>query len=463
MIPVDPLFGQRCAQHRGTDMKDRPRIVILGAAGRDFHNFNVVYRDDPQIEVVAFTATQIPAIAGRSYPPSLAGRHYPRGIPIVDEGELEDLCRRKRVSQVVFAYNDVGHTRVMHTASIALATGADFLLLGPGRTMLSAKVPVIAVCAVRTGCGKSQTTRWLSRRLKGHGLKVAVIRHPMPYGDLEHQAVQRFSTMADLEAARCTVEEREEYEPHLALGNVVYAGVDYAGIVALAEAEADLILWDGGNNDFPFLRPDLHIVLVDPLRPGGETTHHPGEAVLRMADIVLVAKSNSASDADIQQVTENARRINPNARIVRGASPVQLDEPGLVAGKRVLVVEDGPTVTHGGMPYGAGYVAATKAQAATIVDPRNAATDALALVYVQYPHIGAVLPAVGYNAVQLKSLRDTINGVSADVVVAATPCDLNALIAIDKPVVRARYEFAEIGTPRLSTLVDAFLHERRLV
>ncbi|MEA3274932.1 MAG: cyclic 2,3-diphosphoglycerate synthase [Pseudomonadota bacterium] len=443
-------------------MKDRLRIVIMGAAGRDFHNFNMVYRGDPNIEVVAFTATQIPAIAGRRYPPSLAGPHYPRGIPIVDEAELEDLCRRERVSLVVFAYSDIGHTSVMHTASIALATGADFLLLGPGRTMLSAKVPAIAVCAVRTGCGKSQTTRWLSRLLKGHGLKVAVIRHPMPYGDLERQAVQRFSSMADLDAAHCTIEEREEYELHLALGNVVYAGVDYAEIVTLAEAEADVILWDGGNNDFPFLRPDLHIVLVDPLRPGGATTHHPGEAVLRMADIVLIAKSNSASDADIQQVTENARRINPKAQIVRGASPVQLDEPGLVAGKRVLVVEDGPTVTHGGMPYGAGYVAAIQAQAAAIVDPRDAAADEIASVYAQYPHIGSVLPAVGYNSSQLKSLRDTINGVSADVVVAATPCDLSALIAIDKPVVRARYEFAEVGGPRLGALIEAFLHERGL-
>ncbi len=434
----------------------------MGAAGRDFHNFNMVYRDDPDTEVVAFTATQIPQISGRHYPPSLAGPLYPKGIPIVDEAELEDLCRDRQINQVVFAYSDVGHARVMHKASVALATGADFLLLGPERTMLSAEIPVIATCAVRTGCGKSQVTRWLSRLLKQHELHVAVIRHPMPYGELERQAVQRFASVADLDDAQCTIEEREEYEPHLALGNVVYAGVDYAAIVARAEAEADVILWDGGNNDFPFIRPDLHIVLVDALRPGGETTHHPGEAVLRMADIVVVAKSNSASKANIQQVIENARRINPRARIVRGASPVQLDDPAMVAGKRALVVEDGPTVTHGGMPYGAGYLAATQAQAAAIIDPRTAAVDEIAAVYAQYPHIGTVLPAVGYHRSQLESLRDTINAVASDVVVAATPCDLGALIDINKPVVRARYEYAEVEEPGLGALVEAFLKAQGL-
>jgi predicted GTPase len=441
-------------------VRNRTRVVIMGAAGRDFHNFNIVYRDDPGTEVVAFTATQIPEIAGRRYPPSLAGPHYPEGIPILPEDDLEDLCRRERIDQVIFAYSDVDHALVMHKASAALATGADFLLLGPARTMLSAPVPAIATCAVRTGCGKSQVTRWLSRLLKGRGLRAGVIRHPMPYGDLEQQAVQRFSSVADLDAAQCTVEEREEYEPHLALGNVVYAGVDYEKIVALAAAESDVILWDGGNNDFPFLRPDLHIVLVDPLRPGSETTHHPGEAVLRMADIVLVAKCDSASDASIQQVIENARRINPGARIVRGASPVQLDDPARVAGKRVLVVEDGPTVTHGGMAYGAGFVAATRAQAAAIVDPRPAAAAGIAAVYDQYPHIGSVLPAVGYHPSQLRDLQDTINAVPADVVVAATPCDLSALIAIDKPVVRARYEFTEVGEPGLGSLIEEFLKGR---
>jgi len=438
------------------------RVLIMGAAGRDFHNFNMVYRDDPASHVVAFTATQIPEIAGRRYPPSLAGPHYPEGIPIVLESELESVCRNERIDQVVFAYSDVSHARVMHTASIALGAGADFLLLGPERTMLPASVPVIAVCAARTGCGKSQTARWLSRLLKEQGLRVAVVRHPMPYGDLESQAVQRFASSADLDAADCTIEEREEYEPHLALGNIVYAGVDYGEIVARAEAEADVILWDGGNNDFSFIKPDLHIVLVDPLRAGHETTHHPGEAVLRMADIILVAKVNSASDADIQQVTEAAHGINPRAIITRGASPVQLDQSELVRGKRVLVVEDGPTITHGGMSYGAGYVAATQAQAAEIIDPRSVAVNEIAALYTQYPHIGSVLPAVGYHAAQLKALRETINRADVDVIVSATPCNLDALIEINKPVVRARYEFAEAGDPGLGSLVERFLSERAL-
>jgi predicted GTPase len=444
-------------------IQERTRIVIMGAAGRDFHNFNMVYRDDPYSEVVAFTATQIPEIAGRCYPPSLAGKYYPQGIPIVEETKLQELCEDQNIDLVVFAYSDITHDRVMHKASIVLASGADFLLLGPERTMLQAKVPVIACCAVRTGCGKSQTTRWLSRLLKEHGLTVAVIRHPMPYGELERQSVQRFSTGNDLDNADCTIEEREEYEPHLALGNVVYAGIDYAKIVARAEKEADVILWDGGNNDFSFVRPDLHIVLVDPLRPNNETTHHPGEAVLRMADIILIAKVNSASDADIQCVTEIAHGINPVAPIVRGASPVRLDDPAMVRGKRVLVVEDGPTITHGDMPYGAGFVAATQAQASEIVDPRSFAVDKIAEVYRKYPHIGTVLPAVGYHPSQLKALSATINAADTDVVVSATPCDLTALIEINKPVVRARYEFAEVGKPGLGGLVESFLKENNLI
>lgn len=446
-----------------TKLQQRTRIVIMGAAGRDFHNFNMVYRDDPNSEVVAFTATQIPEIAGRCYPPALAGKYYPHGIPIIEEIKLGELCKEQKIDLVVFAYSDVTHDRVMHKASIALASGADFILLGPEHTMLHAKVPVIACCAVRTGCGKSQTTRWLSRRLKEHGLTVAVIRHPMPYGDLERQAVQRFSSSKDLDDADCTIEEREEYEPHIALGNIVYAGIDYAEVVARAEAEADIILWDGGNNDFSFVRPDLHIVLVDPLRPNNETTHHPGEAVLRMADIVLIAKVNSASDADIQNVTETAHAINPAAPIVRGASPVRLDDPEMVHGKRVLVVEDGPTITHGNMPYGAGFVAATQAQAAEIIDPRNFAVDEIAEVYNKYPHIGAVLPAVGYHPSQLQALSETINAAEADVVVSATPCDLAALIKFNKPVVRARYEFAEVGKPGLGGLVESFLKEKNLL
>jgi predicted GTPase len=444
------------------DKKNPKSILIMGAAGRDFHNFNVMYRDDPTTQVVAFTATQIPQIAGRRYPASLAGALYPQGIPIVPQDELAALCREQCIDQVILAYSDISHAHVMHLASIVLAAGADFTMLGPQHTMLLSKVPVIAVCAVRTGCGKSQTARWLSHRLKLHGLKVAVIRHPMPYGDLERQAVQRFATPADLDAAKCTIEEREEYEPHLALGNLVYAGVDYAEIVLHAEAEADIILWDGGNNDFPFIRPDLQIVLVDPLRPNHETSHHPGEAVLRMADIVLVAKTNSAADADIQQVTENVQNINPTARIVRGASPVTLDDPAAVTCRRVMVVEDGPSITHGGMPYGAGYVAATRAQASEIIDPRDTAVKEIARIYAQYPHIGPVLPAVGYHPAQLQALADTINASDAEVVVSATPCDLAALIQIDKPLVRARYEFAEVGTPNLGDLLEEFLQQRGL-
>lgn len=445
-----------------TDIPGPARIVIMGAAGRDFHNFNVVYRDDPSCRVVAFTAAQIPAIAGRRYPPALAGERYPQGIPIHDEGGLADLCRAERVDRVVLAYSDISHAEVMHKASIALAAGADFVMLGPQRTMIGASVPVIAVCAVRTGCGKSQTARWLSARLKARGLKVAVIRHPMPYGDLERQAVQRFATRADLDAADCTLEEREEYEPHLALGNPVYAGVDYAEIVRRAGAEADVILWDGGNNDFSFVRPDLHIVLVDPLRAGDETSHHPGETVLRMADIVLIAKSNSASAADLATVRENVRRVQPRAPIILGASPVVLDDPAAVVGRRVLVVEDGPSITHGGMAYGAGYVAATGAGAAEILDPREAAVGEVAAVYAQYPHIGRVLPAVGYHPTQLAALAQTINDSEAEVVVSGTPCDLASLVAIDKPVVRARYEYAEAETPGLGALIDDFLDEHAL-
>jgi predicted GTPase len=441
---------------------ERTRILIMGAAGRDFHNFNLVYRDRPGFEVVAFTAAQIPGIAGRLYPSPLAGSLYPAGIPIVDEAELERLCEKEAIDQVVFAYSDLPHEQVMHLASRVLATGADFVLLGPERTMIHASVPAIAVSAVRTGCGKSQTTRWLSQLLRERGVRAAVIRHPMPYGDLERQSVQRFETRADLDDGECTIEEREEYEPHVAVGNVVYAGVDYERIVARAQEEADLILWDGGNNDFPFVRPDLHIVLVDPLRPGHETSHHPGETVLRMADLVVVPKVDSASDVDIQRVIENVRAIQPDAPLVRAASPVRLDGPEAVRGRRALVVEDGPSITHGGMPYGAGYVAATRAGAAAIVDPRPFAVPEIAAVYASYPHIGPVLPAVGYGAEQLEALRGTLNAADADVVVAATPIDLAALMTLNKPVVRARYEFDEVGEPRLSDLVADFLGRVRL-
>jgi predicted GTPase len=433
------------------------RVLIMGAAGRDFHNFNVAFRDDPTYDVVAFTAAQIPGISGRCYPHALAGARYPDGIAILDETRLADICRDEKVDEVVFAYSDVEHAFVMHKASFVLAAGADFTLLGPGRTMLASRRPVIAVCAVRTGVGKSQTARWLARFLKARDLRVAVMRHPMPYGDLGRQAVQRFASLGDLDAAQCTIEEREEYEPHIRAGNTVFAGVDYARILGLAETEADIIVWDGGNNDFPFVRPDLQIVLVDPLRPGHETTHHPGEAVLRMADIVVVAKTNSASEADVHAVSETARRLAPKASVVRGASNVTLDDTGAVFGKRVLVVDDGPTLTHGGMPYGAGYVAAIQAQVAEIVDPRLSAVGEIAEAFRQYPHIGKVLPALGYSAKELEELQATINGSSAEVVIAGTPSDLSHLMRLDKPVIRARYEFAEVGEPRLSALVEDFL------
>lgn len=443
-------------------MAKRTRVVILGAAGRDFHNFNTVYRDDPGTEVVAFTATQITGIAGRRYPPSLAGPLYPEGIPILDESELDELLVGTPIDQVVFAYSDVTHAHVMHLASRALAGGADFLLLGPQRTMLKAARPVIAISAVRTGCGKSQTSRYLSRLLKSWGLRLAILRHPMPYGDLARQAVQRFASRADLDAADCTVEEREEYEPHIAVGNTVWAGVDYGRIVEQAAREADLLLWEGGNNDFPFLRPDLHIVLTDPLRAGHELTHHPGETVLRMADIVVLAKCDAASQAQIQQVTDNVRRINPRAALIRAASPISLAEAEALRDRRVVVVEDGPSVTHGGMAYGAGYVAASRA-GAQIVDPRPYAAPAIAQVYASYPHIGPVLPAMGYTAVQLEALRATLDAMPVELVLAATPADLARLVSLNKPVLRVRYEYAELESPGLAERVREFLSARGLL
>jgi len=442
---------------------DIHRVVIVGAAGRDFHNFNVVYRDDPSSQVVAFTAAQIPGIADRRYPAALSGPLYPQGIPIVDEAELESVCRRHGVDEVVFAYSDVTHAVVMHLASRALAVGADFTLLGPKRTMLKSRLPVIAVSAARTGCGKSQTSRLISRRLRATGLRVAVLRHPMPYGDLVAQRVQRFATAADLDAAHCTNEEREEYEPHLEIGNVVFAGVDYAAILAQAEKEAEILVWDGGNNDFPFLRPDLHVAIADALRPGHVDTHHPGEAVLRMADVVVVNKVDAAASHDVQRLTEALRAINPRAAIVRASSPVRLDRPELVAGRRVLVVEDGPTLTHGGMSYGAGHVAAVAAGAAEIVDPRPTAAPAVAEVYARYPHIGRVLPAVGYDDAQLAALAETMRRADCDVVVSASPVDLAARIDVGKPIVRARYEYADAGEPTLGGLVDALVATQGLV
>jgi predicted GTPase len=439
------------------------RVVIMGAAGRDFHNFNVVYRNDPTVRVVAFTAAQIPGISGRRYPSSLAGAHYPEGIPIVDESDLEMLCRHEAVDQVVFAYSDVRHETVMHIASRCLATGADFILLGPHQTMLNSTKPVIALTAIRTGCGKSQTARFLSRRLRHRGLRVAVLRHPMPYGDLEAQRVQRFATPADLDAAHCTNEEREEYEPHIEAGGVVFAGVDYEAILAEAEREADVVIWDGGNNDFSFIRPDLHIVIADALRPGQAMEYHPGETVLRSADIVVINKINSASDADIRSVTAEIEAVNPTATIIRAASPVTLDDPDAIRGKRVLVVEDGPTITHGGAPYGAGYVAATAGGAAGIVDPRDSAAPEIRALYARYPHIGPVLPDVGYDEIQRAALLQTIEDAAADVILVAAPLDLASVLHTDRPIVRARYEYADAGEPTLGSRVDAFLHDHGLL
>lgn len=435
------------------------RVVIMGAAGRDFHNFNVAFRGDHATEVVAFTAAQIPGIAERRYPEELAGPRYPGGIPIIPEQQLPDLIAREEIDQVVFAYSDVTHLHVMHQASIALAAGADFALLGPNSTMLKSRLPVIAICAVRTGAGKSQTTRYLSRLLKQQGRRVAVVRHPMPYGDLASQRRQKYETLADLDRAHCTLEEREEYERHVALGNVVYAGVDYALILEQIESECDTILWDGGNNDFPFYHPDLMIVLVDPMRAGHETTYHPGEAVLRMADVVVIAKANSASSEDVLTVTDSAKRLAPRATIVRGASRITLDDPAKVRGKRVLVIEDGPTITHGGMPSGAGLVAAREAGAGEIVDPRPIAVGRIAEVLAQYGHIGNVIPAIGYSKQELIDLRTTIEAAEPDVVIAGTPCDLARLIDTRIPIVSVHYEYDDIDEPRLSDIVATFLRD----
>lgn len=433
------------------------RIVIAGAAGRDFHNFNVVYRDDPHHVVVAFTAAQIPGISGRRYPASLAGPRYPEGIPILAEAELERIVRERDAQAVVLAYSDLAHEEAMHLASRALACGADFHLLGPGRTMLEASLPVIAVSAVRTGAGKSPLARWLSRRLRARGLRAAVVRHPMPYGELEGRAVQRFAPGADL--AGCTLEEREEYEPHLALGNTVFAGIDYERVIAAASRAGDVLLWDGGNNDFPFVRPGLHVVLADALRPGAEIGHHPGETCLRMADVIVISKCDSAPAEAVERVRCSCRRANAAAPIVRGALPFRLERPEAVRDRRVLVLEDGPTITHGGMPHGAGLLAARQAGASAAVDPRPFAAAEIREVYDRYPHIGPVLPATGYSPAQRQALRRTIEASDAELVVSATPVDLGPLA---KPLVRVRYEFEDLDSPGLWSEVEKYLAERGL-
>ena len=428
------------------------RVIIMGAAGRDFHDFNVVYRDDPSVEVVAFTATQIPFIDDRMYPSSLAGPNHPGGIEIHPEGQLEELIRDRKATDVVFAYSDVSYEDVMHVASRVLAAGANFTLLGPEATMLQARVPVVAICAVRTGCGKSQTTRYVADLLKREGLRTVAVRHPMPYGDLAAQRVQRFGDLADLDAAGVTVEEREEYEAHIRAGTTVYAGVDYAAILERAQAECDVLLWDGGNNDLPFYRPDVHITVVDPLRAGHERRYHPGEANVRMADAIVVNKMDAADAAQIGDVIRSVRDLNPSAPIIRANSALTLDLPDLVAGARVLVVEDGPTLTHGGMKFGAGTVAATRAGAAEIVDPRPYVGGTIAEVFRRYD-VGPVLPAEGYSPAQLRELEQAIAATPCDVVVIGTPMDLRHVISIAAPAVRVSYELEEIGEPTLREVI----------
>jgi len=429
------------------------KTLIMGAAGRDFHNFNVYFRNNPNYRVVAFTATQIPNIEGRKYPPELAGDLYPEGIPIYPESDLVDLIRKFEVEQVIFAYSDVPHEYVMHKASLVLASGADFRLMGSGTTQIKSKKPVISVCAVRTGSGKSQTTRRVSLILRSMGYKVAAVRHPMPYGDLVKQAVQRFADYEDLDIHECTIEEREEYEPHLDNGVIVYAGVDYEAILRKAEEEVDIVLWDGGNNDFSFYKPDYSIVVVDPHRLGHEVTYHPGETNLRMADVFVINKVDTAPLENVFALHERLNELNPRAVIVEGASPLYIDNPLQIHGKRVLVIEDGPTLTHGEMAYGAGWVAARRYGAKAIVDPRPFAVRSILATYQKYPTTGSVLPAMGYGVEMMKDLEETINRADVDLVISATPIDLNRVIKVNKPLLRVRYELQEIGQPTLETLL----------
>jgi predicted GTPase len=433
----------------------RTRVVIAGAAGRDFHNFNLVYRGREDTEVVAFTATQIPNIDGRVYPHELAGELYPHGIPIVAEDELERIVREREVDEVVFSYSDVTHEHVMHLGSRALAAGASYRLLAPRETMLASSRPVVAVCAVRTGSGKSQTTRRVAEILRAAGRSVAVLRHPMPYGDLTRQAVQRFGAYEDLDAADCTIEEREEYEPHIAAGNVVFAGIDYSAILDRAEAEADVILWDGGNNDTPFVRPNVHVVVLDPHRPGHELRYHPGETNLRMADVCVVNKVDSAPREGVDAVLDSIHRHTSGARVVLAASPFHVEgDVQQIAGRRVLAIEDGPTLTHGEMTFGAAVLAAKQHGAADLVDPRPFAVGSIAETFEQYPRVGSLLPAMGYGERQVADLRETIERSDADLVLIGTPIDLRRLIDFEKPALRVTYRLQEIGEPTLEDVLD---------
>ena len=431
------------------------RTLIMGAAGRDFHNFNVFFRDNKDYQVVAFTATQIPNIDGRKYPAELAGSLYPEGIPIFPESDLLELIQKYKVEQVIFAYSDVPHEVVMHKASTVNAAGADFRLMGTHSTQVKSTKPVVSICAIRTGSGKSQTTRRVSSILRGMGYKVAAIRHPMPYGDLVKQKVQRFATYADLDKHECTIEEREEYEPHIDNGVIVYAGVDYEAILRQAEQEVDIILWDGGNNDFPFYVSDLQIVVLDPHRPGHEMMYHPGETNTRLADVFVINKVDTANPDSVVAVRLAAYAVNPKAIVIEAASPLFVDNPEAIRGKRVLVIEDGPTLTHGEMQYGAGWVAARRFGAAEIVDPRPFAVGTIAATYQKYPKTGPILPAMGYGDEQVRDLEKTINGSDVDLVVSATPIDLTRIIRINKPVQRVRYELQEIGVPTLEDVLKA--------
>jgi predicted GTPase len=433
---------------------NKNKIVIMGAAGRDFHNFNVYFRDNSNYEVVAFTATQIPDIAGRKYPVELSGPLYPKGIPIYPEEKLSELIKKHQIDQVILAYSDLPYEYVMSKASLVLANGADFRLMGPKNTMLKSNLPVISICAVRTGCGKSQTTRRVTEILKKKGYKVAVIRHPMPYGDLRDQIWQRYETYDDLKRYECTIEEMEEYEPHIDKGNILYAGVDYGEILKRAEKEADIIVWDGGNNDLPFYKPDLHIVVTDPLRAGHELRYYPGGANLRMADVVVINKIDTASLDKINLLRENIRQLAPDAQLIEAASPLTVDQPELIRGKKVLVVEDGPTLTHGGMKYGAGVVAAQKYGAKELVDPRRYSVGSISETFVKYPEIGILLPAMGYGEKQIKELETTINAIECDLVIIGTPIDLTRIIKINKKSIRVKYDLQEIGRPDLEEILN---------
>ncbi len=434
----------------------KKKIIIMGAAGRDFHNFNAYFRVNEDYEVVAFTATQIPGIDDKRYPMELAGPNYPKGIPILPEEDLVNLIQEHDIDEVILAYSDLSHEAVMHKASIVLAAGADFRFMGTKSTMLSANVPIISICAVRTGCGKSQTTRKVCEILKAKKKKVVTIRHPMPYGNLVKQAVQRFETMDDLDKHDCTIEEREEYEPHITKGIIVYAGVDYGKILAEAESEADIIVWDGGNNDFSFYKPNLQIVVLDPHRPNHEIRYHPGESNFRMADVLIINKIGTASRENINILRNNMENINPEAIVIEAESTISVDDPSLIRGKKILVVEDGPSVTHGEMPYGAGEIAAEKFHAAEIIDPRPHAVGSIKEIFEKYPHLERILPAMGYSDKQIEELEQTINACECDVVVAGTPIDLTRVVSVNKPVVRVRYELQEIGEPNLETVLKDF-------